>query len=549
VQATATEQFIIQKPMVPGLLASPKRMHHSKVIADGESASASQRQNVRRFRISFFLAPSLSDVLFLVLLAVLFLSGSGFSGLLDDSDTGWHIRTGEYILKAHAVPVRDLFSNTAPNTRWYAWEWLADIVFAGLHQVAGFKGVVLFSAALICLTMVMLFRYMMWRGASLPVALLLAMFVADSLRFHYLARPHLFTTLFAVISLWMLDRDWTKPDRRVWWLVPLTSIWVNVHGGFLILLVALGAWTASAMLRRDANRSVRYGILGLACGVATLMNPYGWQLHVHIWDYLHSDWLMRNIDEFQSPLVRGGSILPFEILLFSGLICTLQALRARRFHEAFLVVFWAHAALTSARHLTLYAMVATPLIADELTRLWNHWTANREKGSVVGAVADLVRDTTPSVGRTSIWAPVFLALLAFDVWSVKWPVDFPAKFPTNLIARNSSLLNRTGLEQSSILSPDDWGGYLDYKFYPARRTFVDGRSDYYGPAILKDYLSARSAAENWPQLAARYGWEFALIPPEWPLSRALKQRSDWILRDQDKVALLFERRPQTNIRP
>src|SRR4051812_6402730 len=69
--------------------------------------------------------PSLSDVVFLVLIAILFLSSSGWSGLLADGDTGWHIRTGQYILATRAVPAWDLFSYAAPERHWYAWEWLA----------------------------------------------------------------------------------------------------------------------------------------------------------------------------------------------------------------------------------------------------------------------------------------------------------------------------------------------------------------------------------------------------------------------------------------
>ena len=226
----------------------------SRVTAEPSLAAVSQAGQARTARVRSWLLPSLSDVLFFVLLSILFMNGSGWSELLADSDTGWHIRTGEYILRTHTVPVWDLFSYTDPGTHWYAWEWLADVLFAALHQAAGFKGVVLFSGAVICLTMIVLFRHMMWRGARLHIAVLLTIFVADALRFHYLARPHIFTTLFAVIALWMLDRDWSRPSRAVWMLVPLTVLWTNVHGGFLILIVALGCFAVSALLRRETRR-------------------------------------------------------------------------------------------------------------------------------------------------------------------------------------------------------------------------------------------------------------------------------------------------------
>jgi hypothetical protein len=104
----------------------------------------------------------------------------------------------------------------------------------------------------------------------------------------------------------MLDSDWRRSTRAIWLLVPMAALWANIHGGFLILLLALGSWAVSAIIRRDSIRFARYAALGIACAAATLVNPYGWQLHRHIWEYLRSDWLMHIIDEFQSPLARGG---------------------------------------------------------------------------------------------------------------------------------------------------------------------------------------------------------------------------------------------------
>src|SRR5437868_7044599 len=83
------------------------------------------------------LIPSLSDLFFLAILVWLFLSSgsSGWQGLLADADAGWHIRTGEYILDHHAVPHVDLYSFSKPDAAWYAWEWLTDVIYGGLHRM------------------------------------------------------------------------------------------------------------------------------------------------------------------------------------------------------------------------------------------------------------------------------------------------------------------------------------------------------------------------------------------------------------------------------
>src|SRR5207302_2774682 len=86
------------------------------------------------------LIPSMCDVFFGALLVWLFVGGAG-KALLGDGDTGWHIRTGEYILSHHQVPRQDIFSFTTPNAPWFAWEWLSEIILASIHNLWGLKGV------------------------------------------------------------------------------------------------------------------------------------------------------------------------------------------------------------------------------------------------------------------------------------------------------------------------------------------------------------------------------------------------------------------------
>src|SRR5271170_8151529 len=80
---------------------------------------------------SFF--PSLSDLAFLIPIVVLFWGTTGVGWLLTDSDTGWHIRTGEWIWKNGRIPKTDIFSFTKAGQPWFAWEWLSDVSLAAIH--------------------------------------------------------------------------------------------------------------------------------------------------------------------------------------------------------------------------------------------------------------------------------------------------------------------------------------------------------------------------------------------------------------------------------
>src|SRR5712692_5969389 len=210
--------------------------------------------------------PSLADLFFLALLGWLFVSGgAGWSGLLADADVGWHIRTGEYILDHHAVPRHDLYSFSKPDAPWYAWEWLTDVIDGGLHRWAGLKGVVLAAAVLIALFSTTLVYRMAWSGVHLFIAMVIALLGVGASSMHFLARPHIYTLLLLSLSVWMIEADRQKPTPRIWWLVPLTVVWTNLHGGFLALIAVLGLTAAGAAVETllEAPAEQRLKLAGL----------------------------------------------------------------------------------------------------------------------------------------------------------------------------------------------------------------------------------------------------------------------------------------------
>ena len=75
------------------------------------------------------------------------------------------------------------------------------------------------------------------------VALAVALLGVGGSSIHFLARPHLLTLLLLSISVWMIEEDRKRPSSWIWWLVPLTVVWTNLHGGFLALIVVLGLAT------------------------------------------------------------------------------------------------------------------------------------------------------------------------------------------------------------------------------------------------------------------------------------------------------------------
>jgi hypothetical protein len=512
---------------------------------------------VRKERLSTWiqvLLPSLSDCLLIVFMLLLFSSsGDGWSILLADGDTGWHIRTGEHILATKAVPTTDSFSFTKTGDAWYAWEWAADVIFAAVHQYAGLRGLVFLSGTALCLSGVILFRYMLWRGAAVHVAVVISILVMEAAKIHFLARPHLFTLLLIPITMWMIDRDVQHPTRITWLLAPIAALWTNLHGGFLILLTTLIIFTSVFGVlafftegELQKTRFRRFAWLSIACTLATFVNPYGYTLYTHIIPYLQSDWIKNMIQEFQSPQFRSESLRKFEFLLFLGLGLVPALFRRGSAPFAMLILAWAHAALTSVRHVPVYAFISAGPIATELTLLWNRWTIRSTPTSAAGIVRDLFKSVLIHAQRTSIWAPVFLVCVYVFTSAQSWPIDFPdVKFPAHLMAKHKATWVAEPAAKR-MLSSDSWGGYLIYHLSPHRKVFMDGRSDFYGPELGKKYFCFKSACEDWPVLIDQFAIDTVLIPRAWSLSGALRRDAHWKVMDEDDLAVWFERKSSRN---
>jgi hypothetical protein len=344
------------------------------------------------------------------------------------------------------------------------------------------------------------------------------------------------------ISLWVVQADRRENTRWLWALIPVTALWANLHGGFVIFLACVGllllTYALEAAWGLPRRRQIyRYSALLLGCSLASLVNPYGVQLHVHIFEYLRADWIKNIVQEFQAPTFRSEGQLQFEALLLAGLIAIGFLLRRRLFAEALWVLFLAHSSLISVRHAPLYATIAAPLIAFEISEWWRAAVAGTKKSATFRILYQLGADLAPGFRRTSIWPAVLaLALVVLDA-PLKWPRDFPSEmFPTAMVHRHADLIT-----SGRLLTPDQWGDYVIYSFYPQQKVYVDGRSDFYGEVLGREYLHLLQGAYDWRAILDRNKFTVALLPVDWPLASMLKLDPSWQIVQDDTKVILFQR--------
>ena len=519
--------------------------------------------NTATSRIAVKVLPSLADIAFLMPVVYLFGRMEGLRRLLYDGDTGWHIRTGEWILAHHAVPYRDLFSYSKPNGVWYAWEWLSDIIFAGLNAAGGLAAVSLFAVVLIAVAFVMLFR-LARRKSNAVVAIAVTVLAMVGSSIHWLARPHLFTLLFVVIFLDILDRVHEGQTRvaGVPWLVVLpvlTVVWTNLHGGFLAGVSIVAAFGVAELVqvlvaaqeegrKAGLERARKYLLSALGCLAASLLNPYTYHLHVHLWQYFRDPFAIEHISEFLSLNFRDSNAVFLEITLAGGLLAAVWYAKRGSYAPLVLVGMWAHAALVSARHIPIFMIVTAPILAAAadagLRQLPAAPVATWLRRAAAG-FGRIMQETseTDAIGRWHLVSVATVALLAAIVYAPNPPQRFRAEFdPKRFPAGAMSTLER--YPSARVFTFDQWGDYLIYRLYPRFRVFLDGRSDYYGADFENKALDVVTVNDGWDQTLARFAVDTILMPPNMPLAGALKVSSRWQVVYDDGVALIFRARGQ-----
>jgi len=503
------------------------------------------------------LFPSLTDVAFLMPLVFLFLRLAGAKTLLGDGDTGWHLRTGEWILANGRVPDRDIFSFTKAGEPWLAWEWLWDVSFGWLHLKWGMAAVVLASSLILALTFALLFRLVRRASNHEFIAIAVTLVACGGSALHWLARPHLFSLLFVVIFCSILERVREGRRRLLWWLPPLTALWTNLHGGFiagvfLILAYAAGelaAWVVEAeeQQRRAAlARSKPYLLTALAAAAASLLNPYGYQLHLHIARYLSDPFLYRHISEYQAIDFQSPAAIYLELMLVAGGLAAWRSLRRREYVHVILYLAWGHAALYAARNIPIFLLVVAPNAARALAEL----AAELRTASVRACIrrwAESFRNYTSEfarLDRVTRWHPASLVaagLTATLLFAPNPPEKFRARYdPKRYPARVLETLGEEAFAQG-VFTHDEWGDYLIFRLYPKGKVFVDGRSDFYGSRFGRAFLDLMQAKHGWERNLDHYDVHTVLLPVDAPLAATMKLAPRWRVIYDDGMAIVFRR--------
>lgn len=485
--------------------------------------------------------PSLGNIVFVsVLFVLIFRFGQG---LLGDGDTGYHIKTGEVILRTWNVPRHDIYSFHTPPLPWIAHEWLSETIMAAVFMLCGLTGVVIFFAFLLAITHWLLYRTLRARSDDVLLCLAITLLATATSSTHWLARPHIFSLLLTLIWCFALDAFQHNKARTLIYLPIIMPLWVNLHGGYFIGLVVMTVYVAGNSLlslsgssdqKREYRRKAKALFLALLVSVAAcLANPRGFDILLFPVRLAADRFIMDRVTEFMSPDFHG--VLPFKYMLLATLGLLALSRRTLNLIEVMLLALMTYMALYSARHVSLFAVVAAPLmlkvgesVVRELPeRIQSiYWERNRNLNAIDRKLNGCF---WPSLASVIVIALALAGSVQFQFDEKHFPV------------KASQFLKREQIS-GNMFNNDEFGDYMVFSLWPSYRVFMDGRSDMYGEKFGADYLKVAHVQPGWKEILEKHSIRWVIFDTRSSLTAALQEQTDWQAIYSDPVATIFLKR-------
>ncbi|MGH9576189.1 MAG: hypothetical protein ACRD3R_02045, partial [Terriglobales bacterium] len=468
------------------------------------------------------------------------------------------LRTGQYMVETGGLPSSDPFSYTSAGKEWVTHEWGSEVLMYWIYQAAGWGGLILAFSIIITAAFVIVYRRCAGKPFVAGLALLLG---ALSTAPVWGVQPQMITMLLASAFLMLLEkfaRDCAV--RHLLWLPPLTVLWVNLHGGYLlapalVVLVAAGlaldeliggeasrdAWGRGVSLGQKGAAAVRRVLplllVALLCTLAIAINPHGTRMYSYPFETLSSPVMAENLRDWLSPNFHRPSMIPFALLMFATAAALALSPKRPKPSEVLLATVAGLAALRSGRNIPIFALVALPLLAEHA---WL-WLKERPWGGWLAAP-----DRQPTRPKALFHMAVLAVMILWAALRFAVIINQQRNSEAEVFPRAAVEYIRAQKPPQPLFHRYDWGGYLLWYLHPQYRSYIDGRADVHGDAFMEEYFRTYRGQSRWQETLERWKVQSALVEPDVPIASLLRLDPAWEKLYEDKQAVVFVRRAISN---
>jgi hypothetical protein len=447
-----------------------------------------------------------------------------------DPDLWWHLQTGQDIVASRAIPQVDIYSFTKAGSEWVTHEWLSEVLIYGIFRFAGWAGLLVIFSGLIAAAFYLTYRRCVGKPYIASAVILLAVLASSPL---FGVRPQMITLLLASIFITLLTQ-YSNDGRkgRLNWMAPLMLLWVNFHAGYALGLGLIVLYTISLVIDRKWDLIPRLGIVAVACTAVVPLNPNGFRMFTYPIETLRSPSMAAFIQEWASPDFHKAMFLPLALFLFLLLGALALSPKRARASEVFLVFVTGLAALRSARHIPIFALIAAPVLAEQI------WAVMSARGWDIRLFAPEGSTPRPAVVFALL---LLLAPAALDVALIKHFVSNQPAYE----ARNYPRAAVNFIDEKQLPGPIynryGWGGYLIRRLHGEYPVYIDGRADVYGDNFMYEAFDTHEGRNGWQESLDRYSIRTVLIEPDVPLASLLRNDEQWQKVYEDHQAVIFTR--------
>ena len=148
------------------------------------------------------------------------------------------------------------------------------------------------------------------------------------------------------------------------------ALWSNIHASFFLfpliaLIYAISHFLRPLLWPLDAHaeraKANRFLYVAGAALAGSFVNPYGWQLHAHLFRYLWNEQLTSHIAEFQSFNFHDAGATQMALTMGLAAVGGTLALSQKKLAHFLLTAIFLWSGLRSARVLPLVALLILPL--------------------------------------------------------------------------------------------------------------------------------------------------------------------------------------------
>jgi hypothetical protein len=519
-----------------------------------------------------------AKLVFLIELAAALIFGLCINAsLLRDADTWWLLGLGRWICDHHSLPATDPFSYTMAyqvGRQYLPHQWLSAVTFYLTYHVGAIQPLLMLCVGVLFGAFVVLPLRALKSTAPVWFAFALTAVGVFAAKFHFLARPEIFSYLLEALMLTCLNahrlkglqpnaaqNQETKPSRIFAGLdfgfisavAVIFVLWCNFHSGFIFGAIFLVAYSSSSVLigvLKKNLQAVDWAAIVVTCSLPllALVNPFGLRLLIYLKEQLWFDPYgnENTVGEMMPIALTNPVFFPFFVLVLTFIVLQLLALRKSQGSDRS-ALFLLTSVFVSAlpicvaflhRRLILFAVLVILFECAVIMRQWRGAITKLETESESNA-------NTKTVGRfwrvSNLVVPVLVSMISVPAAFAWFGCDNRWDIHALSVVDKGIDFVKENARDRRIFNDFLLGDRMIWLTPGHPLVFTDTRYDMYGSKLVDEYDVVSMGQPGWQNVLDKYKVEMVCFFVKSRIVELLREQPEWRMVYSDSRTAVFER--------